>query len=280
MSTCGTLGRSKDVDTKYMTTKRGHLNPKCKIDQRVFKTLWLMPMFTLPCLFLHPSSASAKTFRNAYVSFELGDKWNCTLEQTEWVCRTTDPGLAEAIIVLTAKEVGPSDSLPSYETHLKTARTIMTKSGQSLQSTVYEVKQQNIHNQPWVNGFHYSSEALNYYTRYLATIKDRVAVLVTFSAHKLHYTKYSAEFFHAIESLNVIATPSLWKNKGGPAGGGVGMTGGPTGLGEFPSEETSGDLDGGEGAGDATKAFLAIAIILGGAGAYMLLKRKKSKKKL
>jgi len=260
-----------------MTTNLGHLNLKYKIYRRVFIT----PLLIFPCLVLHLSNASAKTFRNAYVSFELGDKWNCTLEQTEWVCRTTDPGLAEAIIVLTAKEVGPTDSLPAYETHLKTARTIMTKSGQSLQSTVYEVKQQTIHNQPWVNGFHYSSEALNYYTRYLATIKDHVAVLVTFSAHKLHYTKYSAEFFHAIESLNVIATPSLWKNKNGPGGANsAGMTGGPTGLGEFPSEETSGDLDGSEGSGDATKAFLAIAILLGGAGAYMLLKRKKSKKKL
>jgi hypothetical protein len=221
------------------------------------------------------STASAKVFKNAYVSFELGDRWNCTLEGTEWVCRTSDPGLAEAIIILTAKEVGPSDSLSSYESYLNMPRTLMTKTGQPLQSSVYEVKQQIINNLPWINGFHFGSEVINYYTRYLATIKERIAVLVTFSAHKLHYTKYSAEFFRAIASLNVIATKSLWANGTGTGGsGGVGPFGGPTGSGDFPAEPGSGDLDG-DTAGDMTKTFLGIAVILGGVGGYLLFKRRK-----
>ena len=32
------------------------------------------------------STAQAKLFRNAYVSFELPPNWNCKLEGAEWVC--------------------------------------------------------------------------------------------------------------------------------------------------------------------------------------------------
>lgn len=53
---------------------------------------------------------------------------------------------------------------------------------------------------------HLGSEIPHYYTRYLATIKGNIAVLVTFSAHKLFYTKYSSDFFRAIKSMRVLAT--------------------------------------------------------------------------
>ena len=216
----------------------------------------------------------AKRFQNAYIRFDISDKWACTLESTEWVCRTSDPGLAEAIIILTAKEVGPSDSLSSYESYLNSPRTLMTKTGQTLQSSVYEVKQQTINNHPWVNGFHFGSEVINYYTRYLATIKERIAVLVTFSAHKLHYSKYAKDFFATIASLDVIASKSLWANGPGGAGSFGGQSPfGPNPGGDAPSEQD----DGAEGstAGDMTKTLLGIAIIIGGAGGYLLFKRRQ-----
>ncbi len=230
---------------------------------------------------LAPYSLQAKTFRNAYISFEIGEKWNCKPEQTEWICRTNDPGLAEAIIILTAKEVGPQDSLAAYEAHLKTPRTIMTRSGQTVQSTIYRVEQRKIANHPWVDGMHFSSEVWNYYTRYLATIKERIAVLVTFSAHKLHYTKYSADFFRSIESLRVIASRSLMNPQGSAAQlpGSGGMYGGAidTGvLGDMGMDWEDGYRESGGGLfGGSNSGLLAIALILGGAGAYLYIKRRK-----
>ena len=86
-------------------------------------------------VFVTPNIASAKTFSNAYVSFELSDKWGCVLEQTEWVCRPTAPELQQlGIIILTAKEIGPSDSLPAYKEHLSQPRVIASRSGQPLNS--------------------------------------------------------------------------------------------------------------------------------------------------
>lgn len=238
-------------------------------------------MATIAILFA-TASANAKTFRNAYVSFELGEKWNCTLEHTEWVCRTSDPGLAEAIIVLTAKEVGPQDALPAYESHLKQPRTVMSKTGASTSSTVYRVEERKIAGHPWIDGMHFASEVPNYYTRYLATTKDKIAVLVTFSAHKLHYTKYSADFFKAIESLRVIATRALMNPAGSGNGlGGGEQFGGALPGGDFPAEPgAAGD----EGYGDSDKSetaknLLAGALILGAAGFYFLVLKKKKKRR-
>lgn len=229
-----------------------------------------------------PGTAFAKTFRNAYVSFELADRWDCTLEQTEWVCRT-NPGPTdsrEAVIILTAKEVGPSDSLNAYQQHLKTARSIFSRSGQPIQSRILKVEQRNINQHPWVDGMHEASEIPNYYTRYLATTKDKIAVLVTFSAHKLHYSKYSTDFYKAIESLRVIATKNLMGGAGGA--GGVGIPGsdmlgssntGSMGMGDELPEEGSG----GAGGDMTTKAAMALAALLLIGGLYLVLGKKKKK---
>ena len=230
--------------------------------------------------------ANANTFQNAYLSFDLPPRWQCVLEQTEFVCRSNNPGVdsREAIIILTAKEVGPMDSLAEYEAHLRRPRQIHSRSGQMLQSTIYSVEQQRINNHVWVNGFHFNSEVPNYYTRYLATTKDKIAILVTFSAHKLHFTKYSQDFARAIQSLRVIATKSLMSGKGDGSGmgggilggGGAGGLGGMDGFGDAPPEGEGGA--GGKGGGLATKLG-GMALLLGGAGLYLLLMGRKGKKK-
>ena len=224
--------------------------------------------------------AMAKTFTNSYVSFELPDKWDCLLEQTEWVCRpTAAQEQQQAIIILTAKEVGPSDSLPAYEAHLKTPRQITGRSGNMVMSEVLTVDSKRIGDQPWVDGFHKSSEVPNYLTRYLATTKDKIAVLVTFSAHQLYYSKYSQDFLRAIGSLRVIAPKSLGKGSGGVAGDGpFGMASNPDlAGGDLPPEEQAGG-GGGGGLGNKTKSILALAIILAALGAYMLIKKGKKKR--
>ncbi len=75
-------------------------------------------------------SAQAKVFRNAYISFEMPETWKCNLEQTEWVCRSEqNKESKEAIIILTAKEVGPTDSFPLYQTHLDAPITVTSRGG-------------------------------------------------------------------------------------------------------------------------------------------------------
>ncbi len=233
-------------------------------------------LFGLP--FAAPDAANAARFSNSYVSFELPNKWSCQLTDTEWVCRNGEAGdkQKEAVIILTAKEVGPSDNLQAYEAHLKTPRALPSALGAPSQSQILNVTQRQINNHPWVDGMHLSSEVRDYYTRYVATTKDKIAILVTFSAHKAYYSRYTNDFFKAIQSLRVLNTRGLL-NLGG-AGGGLG-DGGTLGTGgidagalpdmgeEFPEESGGG--------GDATLGILVIAALLAAFGVFLLMRKKK-----
>ena len=228
---------------------------------------------------LATSLAHAKAFRNAYVSFELPDSWNCTLEHTEWVCRSDQQKEArEAIIILTAKEVGPTDSLAAYSQHLGTAQAVQAAGKNSLSRVVYQPKQVKINDHVWVDGLHMGSEIPNYFTRYLATIKDRIAVLVTFSAQNSVYTKYSQDFFKAVMSLRVIPTNNLLAQPElGPLRPGGDTLGAPISS-AMPADMVgaTAHTPGGGGGSSKTKALLlGVALLLAAAAGYVLLKMRK-----
>lgn len=224
----------------------------------------------------------AKVFRNAYVAFEIPDTWKCVLEHTEWVCRSvSDKDSKEAIIILTAKEVGPTDSFEAYTQHLSTPQTSTARQGVagSASRVVYPPKQVKINDQVWIDGLHMGSEVQNYFTRYLATIKDRVSVLVTLSAHKNYYTKYSPDFFKTVMSLRVVNTKNLLaKPETGPIRPGSGVIGQPI-SGAMPVDMVGTENPpgvGGNGGKTSTRTlFLIIAIILAAIAAYVLVKMKK-----
>lgn len=220
--------------------------------------------------------AQAKQFKNAYISFEIPERWNCVLEATEWVCRSQETNESkEAIIVLTAKEVGPSDSLQIYENHMKSPIKTTTKTGETVMSQVMSPpSQKKINNLLWVDGFHISSEIQNYYTRYIATIKEKIAVLVTFSAHKEFYTKYAQDFFNAVNSLNVIATKNSLQD---PSIQGAGGTLGPISTAAGTGIDIGGLPDGSQSTGKKSNKFLYVvgAVIFAAIGILILMRLKK-----
>jgi hypothetical protein len=163
----------------------------------------------------------AKSFKNSYIKFNLPEKWDCQLNDKAYICRhkvatsclnnkenkdciNEIKKSKESIIVMTAKEKSSIDSIESYLNILKQPRKIQKKNGPTIKSNVIHVKTVKINNQTWVDGMHLSSELPFFYTRYLASIKGNVAVLVTFSSHKLFYTQYSNDFFKSIKSLEII----------------------------------------------------------------------------
>jgi hypothetical protein len=223
--------------------------------------------------------ADAKLFSNSYISFELPPNWDCKREGTEWLCISQFSAKAkEAIIILTAKEVGPTDTLPAYMAHLKEPRTLPSKAGPSTPSKVLHVQQRNINNHPWIDGLHLGSEVTTYYTRYLATVKERIAILVTFSAHRSHYTQYSNDFIRAIESLRVTASKDMMARPTSPGKVGRGHIGSPLpGPGggqfeQFPDEDPTG------GAGQMRK-LLGLALILVALGLFMFMRSRKKRKR-
>jgi hypothetical protein len=240
----------------------------------------------LIALLIAAAPAHAKLFRNAYASFELPPNWNCKLEGSEWVCENDfSAKTKEAIIILTAKEVGPGDTMAQYLAHLQIPHSLPGRGNQVLKSQLINIKERMISNYLWIDALHLGSEVGPYFTRYLATIKDRIAILVTFSAHKEHYTKYSGDFIKAIESLKVVATKDTMPGRPGSLGG---MAGGATDSG------TLGGAPGGNGAGgdlslpnealpskpggqNASK-LLGFAVICLAIGVYLFTRKGKGKK--
>lgn len=243
---------------------------------------WIFSIAGVFSALLAAPSAQAKRFRNAYVSFELPKNWDCKLEGAEWVCESTyTKKVREAIIILTAKEVGPADTLSAYEAHLKTPRMVPGKDGAPQRSQVLHVKKRLIAGHLWIDGMHLGSEVGPYFSRYLATIKERIAILVTFSAHKEHYTKYSQDFLAAINSLRVVATKDLLSKRdrpddvrrsnetiGAPIGNHIPLLG----EGESMPAENS-------GGSDLFVNLILIALILGAIGGYLYIKTSKKQKK-
>lgn len=240
----------------------------------------LFSIFAIGLLVALPGQATI--FRNAYVSFEMPDNWKCNLEQTEWVCRSEDAQQSkEAIIILTAKETGPMDSFEAYLNHLNTPQQVTYRNiGTTTSRIVYPPKRVTVNDQMWIDGLHLGSEVPSYFTRYLATIKNKIAVLVTFSAHRNKYTEYSPAFFRAVQSLRVIATSNLLSNPDmGPVRPSTETLGAPI-SGAMP-----GDLDGGDGGigglggagrSSSTKTLLLVmALLLAGGGVYIFMKSRR-----
>ncbi|MCB0408169.1 MAG: hypothetical protein KDD34_08200, partial [Bdellovibrionales bacterium] len=121
-----------------------------------------------------------------------------------------------------------------------------------------------------------------YYTRYLATIKDRIAILVTFSAHKAHYTKYSNDFIKAIDSLIVVADKKLLNDRPNmpirPSHEAIGVP-----ITNIIQDQTGAELppeDSGWLSGGVSKIFGALFLLIAiGIYAYLKIGKKNKRKK-
>lgn len=223
--------------------------------------------------------ANAKIFNNAYLSFEIPDSWRCSLEQTEWVCRSElSKEAKEAIIILTAKEVGPTDSYALYEQILNTPKKIQVRGSIQESKVSYPPKEFTTNGQKWLDGLHLGSEVPNYFTRYLAGIKEnKIAILVTFSAHKDFYTKYSQDFFKAVQSLRITATDKIIAGIGQ---GQINSSGGILGVNtsaHLPMEPESAPSEEDGGGSTAKKIYLFLGILLAAMAAYFFIKKSQRK---
>ena len=224
---------------------------------------------------------SAKLFRNSYVTFELPDRWNCHMKQTEWICDGGGHSKKEAVIILTAKELGVQDSLDQYFAYLKQPKQIVGPKGRPLKSEEKFIKKIKLAQHEWVDGLHLSSEVPNFYTRYLATTKKGVAILVTFTANKTVFTKYLPAFRRAIQSLRVIVTESLLNDPNGYnlAGAGGGQPVGGSIQSAFPLDLYSDEELPDEPTAKQRrmkKLFMLLLLSIGSIGAYLFFTREKA----
>ena len=163
-------------------------------------------ILVLTALMMAAPSAHALKFANQFVEFELPNmKWTCALEGAEWVCQNQDEQKKrDAIVVLAAKLKGEQDSLEKYQEYLTKPRAFTGPGGKAMSSQPKYAKGLEINGQPWIDSLHLESEIPGFYTRYLATVKQDIGVLVTYSVNKNKYQDYLAEFDGMVKSLKVF----------------------------------------------------------------------------
>ena len=243
-----------------------------KFARRLSSTLACLPA----CAALYAPIAQAKSFKNSYVSFEVPDDWTCVQEGVAWTCTPMKtPDAKEAVIVLAAKVAGPEDTIANFVTYLKQPKRITTKVGTPMPSQVMYAQPRTLAGTTWVQAQHVSSEIQDYYTLYLATVREQLAILVSFSAEKNNYQKYNAIFDHALKTLKITADQTVLFPKGRPINKAdlVGIqpaAGGPSldGALAVPPPKKS------------TPAPLALGVIaVVGVVVFILLRRRPAKKK-
>jgi hypothetical protein len=155
-------------------------------------------------------SLAAKNFQNSYVSFDVPDDWSCLQEGVAWTCTPqSEQASKEAIIVLVAKVAGPEDSMKSFLDYLKRPKNITMKTGAVIPSKVMYAQDRLLSSNHWVQAQHLGSEIEDFYTLYLATVKNQLAILVSFSSEKDRISRYNPIFDSAIKSLKITASQEL-----------------------------------------------------------------------
>lgn len=150
----------------------------------------------------------AAKFANQFTEFELPPQWQCNLEGAEWVCQSTDDKKKrDAIIVLAAKIKGDQDSMDQYLAYLKASKSYTSVQGKPVRSEFKYAKIANYNGQAWVDALHLESEIPGFYTRYLATVKEDIGVLVTYSINKNKYQTYLEDFDNMVKTLKVFRKP-------------------------------------------------------------------------
>ena len=231
--------------------------------------------------------AEAKLFNNNYISFDMPENWKCKSFGTDWVCYSVlSKKKKEAMIILTAKEAGVLDNFQQYQNFLNTPRQNIGLNKKPFTSKVLHSKQIFLNNQPWVDGFHKGSEVPSYYSRYLVTVcctnnTTKLAILVTYSAHKDHYTKYATQFLKSIKSLRVVNSKNFGNIKGLQEGESIGNIAGY--IEDIISDEDE-DVDYSDSffstkKGQAVSLLLALVALIATTLIVIRKRKKKGKRK-
>jgi hypothetical protein len=219
------------------------------------------------------ANSYAAKFANQFVEFELPPQWQCNLEGAEWVCQSLDEQKKrDAIIVLAAKLKGDQDSLDQYLAYLKNPKTYSNIKGSPVTSTPKYAKNIQIGDHPWVDSLHMASEIPDFYTRYLATVKNDIGVLVTYSINKAKYAEYQPQFENMVNTLKVFRKP------GAPLNGGTNLFAVNVPKPDDTTVFNSNLIPGGENKPKKAKDDLPIEYIMAGVVlvAFIIWRRKKA----
>lgn len=147
-------------------------------------------------------STHVNHFKNLYLSFEMPENWLCTTDRYQFVCGNKITKSKDALIMLTAQETKPGETLEVVQSYLAKSKTRKSEfTGNTVHSRLVSSRPITIGNQKWVESIHENSEMDGYTTRYLATVKNGFTIFFTFSVKQEQILKYEKDVARAVETL-------------------------------------------------------------------------------
>ncbi len=154
--------------------------------------------------------APAFALNTAYVNFEHPDGWRCELSQGVWICQSTiEPDRKESVVLSIATMRTEWDSLDNYLEYLKKPRPVQDEDGNQLTSKVTYARKRSINGVEWIDSLQYNSELPGFWARYLATVRDKLAILITYIVSDEYYQKLAPQFEKMVSSLKPNAELDL-----------------------------------------------------------------------
>ena len=226
--------------------------------------------------FAQAPRAWSKTFRSKFVTLDLPPNWDCQQEELDWVCQPENPNLRnEALVVIVTKATNPTDdSLPKYEEYLKNPKQMRDLVGNTYTSEIKYVKQKKIRDLMWVDSLQIGSEVPGFVSRYVASIKEQIAALISYHVGESVFPKWAETLDKMIESAELRFDPkafeeimksrnmSVFANR---AGGGALRA--PTATAEEPKKPKS-------NSDELAMTMMGAALVVGALG-YIIYRKKK-----
>ncbi|MBY0369726.1 LPXTG cell wall anchor domain-containing protein [bacterium] len=144
----------------------------------------------------------AFALKTAYVSFDHPDGWRCELSQGVWICQSTLEGERRESVVLSIATMATEwDTVDNYLEYLKKPRTITDDQGKPVESKVTYARKRDINGITWIDSLQVNSELPGFWSRYVATVHNKLAILITYVVSQEHYQKLAPQFERMVASL-------------------------------------------------------------------------------
>lgn len=161
-----------------------------------------MKSLKLGILFLTFGALQCFGLETAYVSFDHPEGWRCELSQGVWICQnTTEPDRRESVVLSIATMATEWDTLDNYVKYLSESRTLKEDNGKTIKSKVTYARKRNINGVTWVDSLQHNSELPGFWSRYVATVQNKLAILITYIVSDEHYSRLAPQFEKMVSSL-------------------------------------------------------------------------------
>lgn len=225
------------------------------------------------------STASAKTFKSKFVTLELPPNWDCQQEELDWVCQPENVNLRnEALVVIVTKATNPSDdSLAKYEEYLKNPKQMRDLVGNTYTTDIKYTKQKKIRDQLWVDSLQIGSEVPGFVSRYVTSIKEQVAALISYHVAETAFPKWAEILDKMIDSAELRFDPKAFEELMRNSQNMKLFSGRGAGLGQRKPTAEQVAAKTPEGTSDDLITTILGAAILVGALGFLIYKKRKSK---